>query len=71
MLISDAELIFVSFINQILLQNRSFVHSQMPNASIRSTYRLFDFERFAIELIEAGKHGRAALEAGVTVFFDG
>jgi hypothetical protein len=33
--------------------------------------RLLDIEGFAVELIEPGKHGRAAPEAGVTVFFNG
>jgi hypothetical protein len=32
---------------------------------------LFDFERFAVELIEASKHGRTAPQSSVIVLFDG
>ena len=34
-------------------------------------FKLFEFERVAVELIVAGKKGRTAAEASVTVFFYG
>jgi len=68
--ISDAGLIFVSFIIKSCCKIGVSFLLRCLKLQVE-VLRLLDFKRSAIELIEAGKHGRTALEASVIVFFDG